>query len=292
MRTIKKLIIHWYFSVRNAWPLWFYLLNMRGRRLLRLQHMRLTKVQTQILGDLARDGIARTTLDELFPQEELLAILHKFVRDHAPNARAYTKKEFLSAFWPTKPDLDLLNPFVALSVRPEILAVTNSYMGMWTRLNYYHLATAHVTQSEATQSQRWHRDPEEVRMIKMFIYLTDVDEGSGPFIYVRGSSVTGKGPYARVLPQQLPEGIYPPAAAVEKQVSPENILVSTGKAGTVLFCDTTGLHRGGHAEMRERTMFTAFYTAASWSESPRYTYQNFLNLDHLPDPARYALGFF
>ena len=39
-------------------------------------------------------------------------------------------------------------------------------------------------------------------------------------------------------------------------VPKNDIRVCTGRAGTVVFCDTTTLHRGGYATKSERTMFT------------------------------------
>ena len=46
----------------------------------------------------------------------------------------------------------------------------------------------------------------------------------------------------------------------------EDVSVCTGAAGTIVFCDTSGLHRGGFARVRERLMCTSIYTPrASWT---------------------------
>jgi ectoine hydroxylase-related dioxygenase (phytanoyl-CoA dioxygenase family) len=142
---------------------------------------------------------------------------------------------------------------------------------MWTKLNYYDLAiTLPIEEGSApVQSQRWHRDNEEKRMCKMFIYLSDVDETAGPFTYIPGT-VRGQR-LGHLFPQRPPEGNYPPEGALGKVVPENERRIMTGRAGTVIFCDTTGLHRGGYATKRERLMYTVFFTAPSWTDKRYYT---------------------
>ncbi len=158
---------------------------------------------------------------------------------------------------------DMKNPFVELTLSPTILDVANSYMNMYTKLKYYDLAlTIPVPAgSQAVQSQRWHRDPEEKKIVKVFIYLNDVDSTAGPFFHVNGSNYEGK--YGRLFPQKPPEGFYPPEGAVEKAIAKEDIREMTGRAGTLMFCDTSGIHRGGYATAKERLMYTAFFASPS-----------------------------
>ena len=101
-------------------------------------------------------------------------------------------------------------------------------------------------------------------MLKIFIYLNDVDESSGPFIYIPFSKYSSK--WGGVFPQKPPRGCYPEIGEVEKIVPADAIRKMTGRAGTVIFCDTTGLHQGGYATGGERLMFTAGYysQASAW----------------------------
>jgi len=139
-------------------------------------------------------------------------------------------------------------------------------------------------------SQRWHRDPEEPRLCKMFVYLNAVDESAGPFIYL--PRTTRGREWGHVLPQKLPGGSYPDEKAVSELLKKVEARVMSGPPGTVMFCDTTGLHRGGYATRKERIMFTAFYTSPWWSDSPRYahTSESLTSLSSLDPAARYALG--
>jgi ectoine hydroxylase-related dioxygenase (phytanoyl-CoA dioxygenase family) len=140
---------------------------------------------------------------------------------------------------------------------------------MWTKLVYYDLAlTLPVGESAPVQSQRWHRDPEEKKICKVFIYLNDVDENTGPFTFVLGSQYGGK--YGHLFPQKTPEGSYPNEEILLKKIDPRDIKLMTAPKGTVIFCDTSGLHRGGYAKTKERLMFTAFFSAPTNSEKPWY----------------------
>jgi hypothetical protein len=44
------------------------------------------------------------------------------------------------------------------------------------------------------------------------------------------------------------------------------MVTALGKAGTVIFCDTAGLHKGGLSYSGERIMATGFYPSKHWSE--------------------------
>ena len=290
MSSIIKSLVYTRFAIRTSWPIWWNILNRTPRALFAKNTPTLDDTQRRLVEGLKKDGIVATTLDELFPGQHMLATLQAYAKSLEPNAKSRTKKLFLKHYWDITPQLDLNNPFIAIIINKRIVDIANSYMEMWTKLKYYTLIeTTPVGGEDAVQSQRWHRDPEEKRMCKMFIYLTDVDEESGPFIYTP-QSVYGK-KYGHLFPQRPPEGIYPPEEAVSRAIPKEDVRVFTGKAGTVLFCDTTGIHRGGYARSKPRLMFTAFFSAPTFSEPTRYTHpQGFAKTAESLDPAvRYTL---
>ena len=63
----------------------------------------------------------------------------------------------------------------------------------------------------------------------------------------------------RFLQKKRRIGIYPDGAELEKRIAKDDIKICTGRAGTIVFCDTSGLHKGGFARASERVMFTAGY---------------------------------
>lgn len=83
--------------------------------------------------------------------------------------------------------LPLENPFVAIALQPEILSIVARAFGELPRLDYVLLTWSRHTGKEHSQSQLWHRDYDDTRVIKLFVYLTDVqDSNDGPFTFIPG----------------------------------------------------------------------------------------------------------
>lgn len=287
-RLYQTLILHPYFAIRTWWPLWFFVLNAGPRRLFRAQAPTLSPLGTRIVEDLRKNGIAVTSLEELAPGTPLLEQLQAWEREHPPVADTAGKKKFLREYWALVPELDLHNPFVSFALSDTVVDIVESYMDMWVRFKQYHLGkTLPDPERPLAGSQQWHRDPEEKRMCKMFIYLNDVDETAGPFTYLFGSTYGNK--YGSLFPQKTPEGSYPSEEAVRAK-GETDIHPMTGKAGTVMFCDTSGLHFGGRASHNERIMFTAAFASPLYSEGARYTMSNPAALSSVSAKQQYLLS--
>lgn len=257
-----------YFSVRHAWPVWYAVLNRKARRIYRAHPTTLDAVQQRIVRDLKEKGIAITHLDELFPGERFLSVFQKYVADNEGQAKTKGTKPFLKYFFDPVPEVDFSDPFFRFASSSRILDIVNAYIGMCAQFYFISLnRTLPVEKGMLPKkSQRWHRDFEDKKMCKMFIYLTDVDEEAGPFIYVERSQFGKR--FGKKFPQQPPLGSYPPTEEVEQSIPSEVMKTYTGLVGTIVFCDTSGLHRGGYATAKERVMFTAGYrTEASPSET-------------------------
>ncbi len=275
----------------RAWPLWFWVSNRRARDLHRRLSPALSDVQRRIVRDLETRGIGMVHLDELFPEAHLFSALRGHADELMTGAAVRTRKKFLQNLWDAAPALDLDNPFLRLALDPRVLDTVNAYMGMCAK---FHSFTLNVTTpvgegASPVQSQRWHRDPDDKKMCKIFLYLTDVDEGAGPFTYVAGSQYGGK--WRRFFPQLPPLETYPAHGAVERRIPAGDILPGTGRAGTIIFCDTSGLHRGGYATRKERVMFTAVFVSPARITPITYRYpDNFRPEKHDLNPAqRFAL---
>ncbi len=267
IKNFRYYISRLYFLVRFPWPVWYYVLNREGRMLYKKCPVALEKEQRRIVDDLARDGIAVSHLDALFPGDTVLKQLREYTNGRMTSAETRTVKLFLKNLWDAVPTIDSKNPFVRLSIDQKILGTINAYMGMLTKFYYFTLnVTMPVAEgADAVQSQRWHRDPEDKKMCKVFIYLSDVDEGAGPFIYIRGSQCRGR--WSSIFPQRPPRGgLLPSDDDIGHLIPGQDMLVGTGRAGTVIFCDTSGLHKGGYATKKERIMFTGGYCskASPW----------------------------
>lgn len=264
--ALKNLIRRYlwlHFKLRQAWPVWYYLLNRKGRVLYRKHPPRLDAFQQRIVRDLRTTGLAVTHLDELFPGENLLPVLQRYIQSIEASAKTKGSKPFLQYFWDAVPTLDSQNPFVRIALHARTVNIAHAYLGMFGRLYYLTLnRTVPVPAgSGAMGSQRWHRDYDDRRLCKLFIYLNDVDEASGPFTYIP-TSIRGLR-WGHLFPQRPPLGSYPREEELARVINLGEARVNTGRAGTVIFCDTSGLHRGGYATQKERIMFTAAYRSNS-----------------------------
>ena len=222
-------------------------------------------VERRIIQDLTNYGIAMAHCDELFPGENIFEELKKCTgklrveKQNMNSSEEKLSKPFLTNLFEPTPFINFENPFHCFAAHPNIVNIVNGYFEMYAKLYYLtlNLTTPVDASKEAIASQRWHRDPEDRKMCKVFLYLNDVDESAGPFMYLTKSRYGLK--YGALFPQKPPIGVYPDAAILEKAIAKEDIKICTGRAGTIIFCDTSGLHKGGYAIQKERIMFTAGY---------------------------------
>lgn len=250
-----------YYAVRTSWPVWFYVLNREGRRFYRNSPPVLSDVQKRLVKDLNEKGIAVTHLNELFPREDILTGLKVYLAKERGQAEVKKGKEYLRLLWETGGPLQLNHPFISFTLNQRIVEIVSVYLEQYPKFRH---AFAAITMpvgedTKAVKSQRWHRDFEDKKLCKVFLYLTDVDETAGPFNYVLESNFANR--WGRIFPQRPPVGFYPADGAVEKAIPAEYHKVCTGRAGTIIFADTAGLHRGGYATQKERIMFTATFTS-------------------------------
>jgi hypothetical protein len=176
---------------------------------------------------------------------------------------------------------DVVSTYLAA---PEFAAIAAEYMEMVPRYvgtSFWHTKP---TPDERVHSQVWHRDYNDRRLVKIFLYLNDVGRENGFFEYATGTHIHG--PYGRTFDRIGSNGYraYPDQAAVEAivgkiplvqldMVQKSNLYGSStpwhGKpsvvqcqapAGTLIFADTFGLHRGGYVKQGHRDMIMSTYS--------------------------------
>lgn len=272
----------------------------------------LTPAQERAAESLHSSGIAIAHISDFFPAEvfrELSAAAQARWRERGEGQRAGPspaaagdarpkKDSFLVELWDGpfdapggKPVLDLKSPFLRFSLSRELLGVVNRYLGMLAKFRAFWLqATIPVGAGIVPYaSQRWHADPDDRRLVKVFLYLSDVDETAGPFTYIRFTHSGGR--WRRLFPYHPKKGRHPESAFIERMIPPEDIVTATGKAGAIIFCDTSGIHRGGHATAKHRLMYTGVYTTAASALPTRYGYPPGFRPEELSSPAaRYAVS--
>lgn len=76
------------------------------------------------------------------------------------------------------------NVFVRFAIQPSVLQLVTSILGHLPLLTDVLLTLSRETDSKLSYSQLWHRDYDDPRTVKLFVYLTDVKEREdGPFTF-------------------------------------------------------------------------------------------------------------
>ena len=235
--------------------------------------IQLDSVQEKIIYDLNLNGIATASFSELFPKGEFSKLLD-WVQKNEVNLKQKRKKKFLYSYYGTEDSskpIDLENPFVQFYLSEKILQIAASYLGYIPQLyEIYIEKTVPVGDASPEFSQNWHRDPEEKKTLKIFLYLNDVNIDCGPFTYILRSQPTAKSRLSKLFPQKLPHGSYPDADSIKDSVEDNSYFVAKAEKATLIFCDTAGIHRGGHATKHHRIMSTAFFPSKRYSEQPLF----------------------
>lgn len=205
---------------------------------------------------LARDGIFATTLDALglAGSARLLATARALVRDHAEDARRRAASGIDFVLLP--PTLIDANPALfRWGLCDRLLDIAEAHVGVPVG---YDGATIIYTVADGREAATriWHRDREDRRMLKVAIYLNDVDADGGPFeLITRAPAAT-----AATLPWTIPDRDL--GTVFEGDVG-QAIRTCTGAAGTVVFADTARFyHRGRPAIARDRAALFFSYFAA------------------------------
>jgi hypothetical protein len=270
----KKLRDSFRHTTTFGWPLYdlrYYLLNIEPQNLYHEQSSSINNVQRRVVRELQEFGISVINIHDLFPetafdrlQSSAETLIQQFgeptVRKktyHGRDALPGAEKFYLVRLLGMRPVLSAQNEFLGFSLSDEILRIVCSYLDMFCRLLNLEV-WCNIPMDGADQfSQRWHRDPDDKKQVKTFLYLRDVDQGTGPFCYIPGTH--NGGPQAKVLPQTIEVSNYPPDGAIERLFPLDRRQVCVGKAGTFIFCDTTGFHKGGHALTKSRLLLNSVY---------------------------------
>lgn len=117
---------------------------------------------------------------------------------------------------------------------PGILRLAAGYLGCKPTISSLGVRWSLPAAFRPEATQLFHRDPDDWRFLKLFIYLTDVGPEAGPHVYVRGSHNTAA--RLRARPYQR--------AALEREYGAGSISTVTGPAGTTFVADTHGIHMG------------------------------------------------
>jgi len=257
-------------GVRTTYRLHDRVLSNPGSRRRFLAHRPVLDAgQAGVVDELRGQGFCALPFTALFPQaqwEELEAdatgwtdgverrVAEGVGADALPEEKPYWRRHRDEA-------ITLASPWLRLAASRRLLDIVNSYLGMWSKLSHadqwYSPALGPTT--ERVGAMRWHRDYNDRHVVKVFVYLSDVDDRAGPLEYVPGSA--GNGAHADEWPWQPLGEVYPDQSEVAQRIPASATHTFTGPAGTMIFCDTSGFHRGGHVTERARKLWVFHYVS-------------------------------
>jgi hypothetical protein len=142
---------------------------------------------------------------------------------------------------------------------PRVLEAAAAYLGARPTLSALR-AWWSLPHGEAPRhAELFHRDADDLRFLKLFVYLTDVDGGSGPHVFVRGSHRL----------DLLTERRRFSDSEVAEAFGDARTVSIGGPAGTSFLAVTYGIHRGLPPAQRPRLVFQALYTLQPAVYAPR-----------------------
>ena len=266
----------------------------------------LTPVQRRVLDELRATGISIVPFAELVGNaplwEELRADMDAFAawaEERLAASGRGGKKTFLIRRYergksklPLEPAILPSNgPWLRFAASDALLGVVNAYREAMCKLvdfdQWYTVPVGDTHEREA--SQRWHRDPEDQHVVKVFLYFSDVDEEAGPLEYVRDSAAGGR--YGDLWPWGKGSPRYPPQDELERAIPRDARVSATGPVGTLVVCDTSGFHRGGYARSKPRILSTHTYVnkKITADRPERRKFQVDWQNGELSEQARFAL---
>jgi hypothetical protein len=142
---------------------------------------------------------------------------------------------------------------LAWGLNERFLAIAENYIGMPVTYRGV-LARLDMPDGTVRETRLWHLDQEDARILKIVVYISDVDDAGGPFEYV---------PASFRQPHHLTRGAkkrVDDEVSFDIAVPPESRGAVVGPRGTVGFVDTCRiLHRGRMPENGTRkSLFFAY----------------------------------
>ncbi|WP_414543104.1 phytanoyl-CoA dioxygenase [Nostoc sp. CCY0012] len=212
-----------------------------------------------IVDTLKKEGAYITTLADLgLPStRELLQASHSLSLEMKQVSNSHLTYKLPQIYTVTS-----LPEFSTWGSNRRLLNIIENYIGLPITFHGVHLRKDFSNQHEFG-TLLWHKDSEDRRMIKVIIYLHDVEEQHGPFEYIPRSltSIPNFNGYRvdRKLQQSGYLGLKDEELA---KILPKSACKScVGSAGTVIIADTRAVLHHGTIRTEERSTLFFAYTA-------------------------------
>jgi hypothetical protein len=176
------------------------------------------------------------------------------------NGNQADSKDYLVRLVPWEQQHAPDSPLLRLALDRKLLEIVSAYLGMWPRLHAIGAWLNFPTEHEAKEAQLWHRDPEDMKIVKVFVYLNNVGMKNGPFCYIPKTHPFSSGAGTIPIHKDKKRILDDEMVAALPQ---DRWMACTGPANTMILADTVGYHRGGKPTEGTRLLITFTYTSGT-----------------------------
>ena len=201
-------------------------------------------------------------IKKFYTHEELVEGSEIYQKDGEPAGITYAGFE----------DLINIRGVIDFCEHPLLLGVADEYLGCKSKIAGISSWKTKFVRNKASNAQQFHRDIDALKWLKVFIYLTDVNDWNGPHVYVKKTHKLNKFlSFRRILDDEI-------------VLSGLEEVCLKGLKGTVIVADSFGLHKGlapkeGHRAILQVTycrdrLFMTVYPKNSQLTGPRWKFFN------------------
>ncbi len=256
----------------------------------------------EVLGDLKKQGICKF---ETFKIEN--NVVHNvnnyfnntehYYESHSPIPKNKKLKHERTESLYTSYDLTTqLNctDLLKICLDGRLISIAQNYIGSKPRL--YSLNTFKTLPSKKTSNQKYfthefHRDVDNIKWVVFFIFWTDTDKDNGGFQQIKYSHSNSpklkdliKSNSQFISTESFIQNTIPGYGkdTQYKEIFKENIFHCYGKSGTIISCDTFGLHKGMPVKTPRLVTwirYGSFVSRQKQNKSPDLNYKADLNTE-------------
>lgn len=211
-----------------------------GKKLSGVNFLKTEKSEQQIINDLKVQGYA--DLGVVLSDSIVNDIVQKL--EQLPCYK-FDKKDGRQVNFKELDDSDQLGNYDRgdLSHIPEVISIANDqkilnaiakYLDVKPTISNINCWWSFARREKPKEAQFFHRDVDDFKFLKLFVYLTDVVSDSGPHVYVEGSHKVNKLIELKRFRDEEVAAEYPA----------ERVITFERPKGTCFIVDTYGIHKG------------------------------------------------
>ena len=133
---------------------------------------------------------------------------------------------------------------------PKLLSIASGYLECKPTISNISIWWSIPDDGSAQEAENYHRDVDDWKFVKFFLYLSDVDERSGPHRFIKKSHRSTKLRQLARLDDQDVIAAFPE----------DDQLLITGKRGDAFLEDTFGIHKGQPPLDKRRLLLQVEYS--------------------------------